>query len=49
MRETVLEGEIQHQRPVRELRPNGGTTLAGRPNFRIESGQVMDGKSLSWP
>ena len=44
MRETVLEGEIQRQSPVRELRPNGGTTLAGRPKFRIELGQVMDGK-----
>ena len=46
MRETVLEGEIQRQSPVRELRPNGGTTLAGRPNSRIESGQAMDGKEV---
>ena len=44
MRERVLEGEIQRQSPIRELRPIGGTTSTGRPNFRIESDQVMMGK-----
>ena len=29
MRETVLEGEIQHQSPVRELRPIGGDDIGG--------------------
>ena len=44
MRETVLEGEIQRQSPIRELRPIGGTTSTGRPNFCIESEQVMMGR-----